>query len=90
MGDSSEVEMGRVSVMLPADTIRQIDEWAASAGLKRGQFTSVALVLGARVLARQVSPERFMDSEAWRSMAEALNLAPGQAEELAKKASVLS
>lgn len=86
----TEVDMGRVSVMLPVETIRQIDEWAVSAGLKRGQFTSVALVLGARVLARQVSPERFMNAEAWRGMAEALDLSPDQAQMLVKKGSALS
>ena len=86
----SDIDMGRVTVTLPVETIRQIDEWAASAGLKRGQFTSVALVLGARVLARQVTPERFMNADAWRGMAEALNITPEQAELAIKKASALS
>lgn len=70
----SEVDMGRVSVTLPVETIRQIDEWAGEAGLKRGQFTSVALVIGAKVLARQLVPERFMDAAAWKGIAEALGV----------------
>ena len=72
MSDSKE--MGRVSVMLPNETIEQIDRWAADAGLKRGQFTSTALVIGSRVLARQVAPETFMTSDVWRQFAEALGV----------------
>lgn len=82
-------DMLRVSVSLPVETVRQIDDWAVSAGLKRSQFTSVALVIGARVLARQVTPEAFMNADAWRGIAEALNLSPEQAQSLVKKASAL-
>lgn len=84
MNETNDIEMGRVSVMLPAETIRQIDAWAVSAGLKRGQFTSVALVIGARVLARQVSPEAFMNADAWRGMSEALGITPEQAQATVK------
>lgn len=52
--------MVRVTVMLPVETADQIYKWAAAAGLKRGQFTSTALVIGARHLARQLSPEDFL------------------------------
>lgn len=83
----SDIDMGRVTVMLPADTIRQIDEWAVAAGLKRGQFTSVALVIGARILARQMSPEAFMNAEAWRGMSEAMGITPEQAQMVVKKSS---
>lgn len=76
----TDIDMGRVSVSLPVETIRQIDEWAAAAGLKRSQFTSVAIVIGARVLARQVSPEAFMNADAWRGMAEALGVSPEEAQ----------
>ena len=83
-------DMLRLSVSLPVETVRQIDEWAVTAGLKRSQFTSVALVIGARVLARQVSPEAFMNVDAWRGMSEALGITPDQAQQLVKKASVQS
>lgn len=70
----SDVEMSRISVQLPAETVEQIGAWAAEAGLKRGQFASTALVIGSRILARQVVPERFLDKKAWAALAEALGL----------------
>ena len=76
----SEVDMGRVSVTLPTETIRQLDDWASAAGLKRGQFTSVALVVGARILARQLSPESFMNAEAWRGVSEAMGISAEDAQ----------
>jgi hypothetical protein len=71
---NNEVDMGRVSVSLPVETIRQIDDWAAAAGVKRGQFVSMALVIGARVLARQVNPEAFMTNDVWKAMADAVGV----------------
>lgn len=55
----SNVEMSRVSVQLPVETVDQLVTWAFEAGLKPGQFYSAALVIGARALARQALPERF-------------------------------
>ena len=60
---ASDVEMVRVTVMLPVETAEQIKQWAANAGLKTGQFTSTALVIGSRHLARQLSPEDFLTPE---------------------------
>jgi hypothetical protein len=71
---NNDVDMGRVTVSLPVETIRQLDDWAALAGVKRGQFTSMALVIGGRVLARQVTPEAFFTPDVWKSMAEAMGV----------------
>jgi hypothetical protein len=72
----SDVDMGRVSVALPVETIRQIDQWASAAGVKRGQFVSMAMVIGARTLARQTSPESFMTPELYSAMAKGLGVEP--------------
>lgn len=82
----ADIEMGRVSVMLPTETIEQIDKWAVDAGLKRGQFTSTALVIGSRILARQLAPEAFMPPEAWRQLAEVLGVDAGKLQEALKEA----
>lgn len=71
---TNDVDMGRVVVSLPVQTIAQFDEWASLAGVKRGQFTSMALVIGARVLARQVTPEAFMTQDVWKSLADAMGV----------------
>jgi hypothetical protein len=63
-----------VSVSLPIETIRQIDDWAALAGVKRGQFVSMALVIGSRVLARQVNPEAFLTTDVWKALADAMGV----------------
>ena len=83
-------DMLRLSVSLPVETVAQIDAWAATAGLKRSQFNSVALVIGARILARQIAPEAFMNADAWRGMSEALGVTPEQAQQLVKKSGVSS
>jgi hypothetical protein len=74
MSINDEKDMGRVSVSLPVETIRQFDEWAVLAGVKRSQFTSMALVIGARVLARQVTPEAFFTPDVWKSLADAMGV----------------
>jgi hypothetical protein len=74
----SEVEMGRISVMLPVETIRQIDLWAGAAGVKRSQFVSMALAIGSRVLARQTSPEEFLTVDQYRVLAQALGVDAGE------------
>ena len=71
---NNDVDMGRVTVSLPIETIRQIDDWAAAAGVKRGQFVSMALVIGARVLARQVNPEAFMTNDVWKALADGMGV----------------
>ena len=79
-----DVEMGRVSVMLPVETIAQIDAWAAQTGVKRGQFASMALAIGARALARQVSPEAFFTADTWSAFAKALGVEVEQLQEAVK------
>ena len=83
--ESDEMEVDRVTITLPAETLRQFADWASTAGLKRSQFNSVALVVGARILARQLSPESFMNADAWRGMSEAMGLTPEDAQALVEK-----
>ncbi len=71
-------DVGRISVMLPVETISQIDDWATAAGVKRGPFVSMAMVIGARVLARQSSPELFFTPEIWRSLADGMGITAEQ------------
>jgi len=71
---STDVDMARVTVSLPIETIRQIDDWSALAGVKRGQFVSMALVIGSRVLARQVTPEAFLTTDVWKALADAMGV----------------
>lgn len=75
---NNDVDMGRVTVSLPVETIRQIDDWATSAGVKRGQFVSMALVIGSRVLARQVNPEAFLTTGVWKALADGMGVDPVQ------------
>ena len=79
---NTDVEMGRISVQLPLETLEQIDQWAIQAGVKRGQFASMALALGARSLARQFVPETFMTPDAWRQVAEAMGVDAEKMEQL--------
>jgi len=75
---NNDVDMGRVTVSLPVETIRQLDDWAVRAGVKRGQFTSMALVIGARVLARQANPEAFLTTGVWKALADAMGVDPAK------------
>jgi hypothetical protein len=77
----SAERMERLTVMLPPETIDQVGRWAATAGLKRGQFASVALMIGARVLARQVVPEEFLTVDVVSSIAKGMGVAPEDLQE---------
>jgi len=74
----SDNDMVRVSVSLSAEAVAQIDAWAAAAGLKRGQFASVALMIGSRTLARQMTPEDYLTPEVWRTLAGSMGVDPAQ------------
>jgi len=81
---NQEVDMGRITVMLPVETIEQIGAWAANAGLKRGQFASMALVIGSRHLARQLSPEDFLTPELVKNIVHAAGGSDEQVSEALK------
>ena len=54
---------------VPSPTAKEIQKLAKDVGLSEATFTSAALVFGARALARQYSPERFMPKDAWEALA---------------------
>ncbi len=51
------IEMERVSVQLTPEAKQQIYEWAKDANIKPGYFMSMALTLGARALAKNMTVE---------------------------------
>lgn len=55
-----EGSTARLFLSLPADTIKEIMGYVQMSGLARSHFLCAAMVIGARVLARQLSPEQFM------------------------------
>jgi hypothetical protein len=56
-------ETDRVYARLPIKTIEEIDRYSEQSGLVRGQFLAASIVIGSRVLARQLNPEQFMTSQ---------------------------
>jgi len=63
------VKTGRYYIRLPEETIAEIDGYIKESGMYQAYFLSNALVVGARVMARQLNPERFYTSEMVAAMA---------------------
>jgi hypothetical protein len=63
------VKTGRYYVRLPEETITEIEAYIKESGMYQSYFLSNALVVGARVMARQLSPERFYTREMVEAMA---------------------
>lgn len=63
------VKTGRYYIRLPEETIAEIDGYIKESGMYQAYFLSNALVVGARVMARQLNPERFYTSEMVEAMA---------------------
>lgn len=61
-------DMERVSVQVTSEAKQQILQWASEANVKPGYFMSMALTVGARSLARQLSPEQFMTPNVWEAL----------------------
>lgn len=67
------VKTGRYYIRLPEETIAEIDGYAKESGMYQAYFLSNALIVGARVMARQLNPERFYTHEMVEAMAEGMS-----------------
>jgi hypothetical protein len=69
---SGGVKTGRYYIRLPEETIAEIDGYIKESGMYQAYFLSNALIVGARVMARQLNPERFYTHEMVEAMAEVM------------------
>jgi hypothetical protein len=65
------VKTGRYYIRLPEETMAEIDGYIKESGMYQAYFLSNALVVGARIMARQLNPERFYTHEMVMAMAAA-------------------
>jgi hypothetical protein len=63
------VKTGRYYIRLPEETIAEIDGYIKESGMYQAYFLSNALIVGARIMARQLNPERFYTHEMVQAMA---------------------
>jgi hypothetical protein len=63
------VKTGRYYIRLPEGTIAEIDGYVKESGMYQAYFLSNALIVGARIMARQLNPERFYTHEMVEAMA---------------------
>ena len=63
------VKTGRYYIRLPEETIAEIDGYIKESGMYQAYFLSNALIVGARIMARQLNPERFYTHEMVEAMA---------------------
>lgn len=66
----------RFTVRVPMVAAEEIDSWADAARIKRSNFQSMALVIGARQLARQLVPELLMTPADIKKFAEVFASSP--------------
>jgi steroid delta-isomerase-like uncharacterized protein len=71
------VKTGRYYIRLPEETIAEIDGYVKESGMYQAYFLSNALIVGARVIARQLNPERFYTHEMVEAIAGRLNQRKG-------------
>ena len=57
------VKTGRYYIRLPEETMAEIEGYIKESGMYQAYFLSNALIVGARVMARQLHPERFYTRE---------------------------
>lgn len=57
------IKTGRYYIRLPEETIAEIDGYIKESGMYQAYFLSNALIVGSRVMARQLNPERFYTHE---------------------------
>lgn len=57
------VKTGRYYIRLPEETMAEIDGYIKESGMYQAYFLSNALIVGARVMARQLHPEQFYTRE---------------------------
>jgi hypothetical protein len=70
---SGGVKTGRYYIRLPEETIAEIDGYIKESGMYQAYFLSNALIVGARVVARQLNPERFYTHEMIQALATKAN-----------------
>ncbi len=89
MPEVEELDMVRLTIRVPVETRDMIYDWAMRAGLKPYVFMPVALMIGSRLLARQLLPEDFVTSGMLEEMAKATaaNMDRGQIEQAFKMVS---
>jgi hypothetical protein len=63
------VKTGRYYIRLPEETMAEIDEYIKESGMYQAYFLSNALIVGARITARQLNPEQFYTHEMVEAMA---------------------
>ena len=74
---SGGVKTGRYYIRLPEETILEIDGYIKESGMYQAYFLSNALIVGARIMARQLNPERFYTHEMVEALAENMNRQDG-------------
>jgi len=67
----------RFTVRVPFAAAEEIDAWADAARIKRTNFQSMALVIGARQLARMLVPELLMTADDIKKFADVFASTPG-------------
>jgi len=63
------VKTGRYYIRLPEETIAEIDAYIKESGMYQAYFLSNALIVGARIMARQLNPEQFYTHEMVQAIA---------------------
>ena len=74
------IKTGRYYVRLPEETIAEIDGYIKESGMYQAYFLSNALIVGARIMARQLHPERFYTHEMVEAIATRMNQRKGSAQ----------
>ena len=69
------IKTGRFYIRLPEETIAEIEGYIKESGMYQAYFLSNALIVGARIMARQLNPERFYTHEMVEAMAVASSAA---------------
>jgi hypothetical protein len=72
------VKTGRYYIRLPEETIAEIDGYIKESGMYPAYFLSNALIVGARMMARQLNPERFYTHEMVEAIAARANQQKGR------------
>lgn len=71
----------KASTSLTPEVYAELDRYAKAAGMTRSAFMSLALLIGMRALARQITPEEFLTPELIAKMHAAGYGLPEQSEE---------
>ena len=74
---SGGIKTGRYYIRLPEETIAEIDRYIKESGMYQAYFLSNALIVGARIMARQLNPEQFYTHEMVEAIAARMNQRKG-------------